>query len=84
MLPLVKKLGLKIFISLNPLAKRMTIYNYPSKSNFLPTCSLFSICLVMSYVISIFNISISFAFCVYSLMVSTMDRDLPNRPFYYL
>jgi hypothetical protein len=76
MLSPVEELGLKGFLGLSISAKRIAICNCPSKNIFLHACSLFSICLVMSHVISIFNISISFVVCVYSLMVHVMDEDL--------
>ncbi len=83
MLPHVEKLGLERSIDLSILAKR-NICNYPSKNNFLLTCSFSNICFGMSSVISIFNISISFTVCVYFLMVPTMDGDLLERTFSYL
>ncbi len=70
MLPPIEELGWSIS------AKRIAICNCPSKNIFLHACSLFSICLVMSHVIFVFNISISFAVCVYSVMAHVMDKDL--------
>jgi hypothetical protein len=81
MLPPIEELGLKGFLGLRILTKRIIICNCYSKNIFLHACSLFSICLVISHVISVFNISISFAVCVYYLMVPTMDEDLSKPTF---
>ncbi len=84
MLPLVKELGQGGSMGLNTNVKRVVICNCHSTYIFFPICLLSSIYYVISLVICIFKISISFIVCVYFLMAPPMDGKSLHRHIFLL
>jgi len=73
MLPPIEELGLVGSLGFKTSAKKVIVYNQPYNNNFFPTCSLFRIRVIISFVICIFKNFNSFVVCEYSLIPFVME-----------
>ncbi len=71
-------------LGFNISAKKIAIYNYPFKSNFLLTCSFSSVWIVIFLVIFIFKSSNPSTICKYFLMAFTIDGPLNRHIFQFV